>query len=302
MNEVATSGRTVLFVSHNMAAVESLCSRAILLEAGELTHSGPTLDVLHRYQRSAEVGAEASRDLSTHSVRPSDAAPLMKRVTLRDEHGRPSSSFPMGEPLVVEVEFASPRPFDPVLGLVVKTDLGSAVCGLDNRIVEGYRFDEVTRGTIACRIPSLPLTPGGYILDLYLGDRQRSLDRIRDAIGFCVVAKDVFGTGKLPPAHCGPIWLKAAWELSPPGGAGSPCGQAPRPSEVPKPSRAPEEPKPTHRNEPPGPAEPPHPKKPPAPPEPPNPTDPPLPNPHAALAAATSVDSWRATNEGGGAS
>lgn len=50
VEEVSKEGRTILFVSHNLAAVETLCSRAMLLDKGELVHAGPVVDVVRKYQ------------------------------------------------------------------------------------------------------------------------------------------------------------------------------------------------------------------------------------------------------------
>src|SRR5690606_35960800 len=106
------------------------------------------------------------------------------------------------------------RRHSPVLGVVVKSSFGSAVFGIDNRIVAGFEFPEQTgSGSITCLIDSLPLMPGRYTLDLWLGDRQRSLDAVKDAATFQVVASNVTGTGKLPPANCGPVFWPARWEL-----------------------------------------------------------------------------------------
>lgn len=216
MNDVATSGRTVLFVSHNLTAVESLCSACLLLEQGRLAFSGETTEALRMYQQSALASVASCRDLASHAGRRANAPSLMRRVVLRSDSGEPTATFPMGSRLSVEVEFASPYPFSPVLGLVVKTELGGPLFGIDNRVIGGFDFgDDARRGTITCTIGPLPLMPGDYSLDLYLGDRQRSLDQVNDAISFAVIAADVFGTGKLAPSHCGPIWQSADWSFDP---------------------------------------------------------------------------------------
>jgi lipopolysaccharide transport system ATP-binding protein len=214
MNEVATSGRTVLFVSHNMAAVESLCSRAILLESGELVEEGGTDEIIKRYHHARENHFDATRRLDVHSGRMSSAVRMMRKVVLRNAVGEPTATFSMGDSMSVEVVFDLPEPMSAVLGVVVKTDLGAAVFGVDNRFIDGFCFDEsVTRGTIECRLENLPLNPGGYSLDLYLGNRQHSLDQIRAAIRFNVVAADVFGSGKVPNSQCGPVCWPATFTL-----------------------------------------------------------------------------------------
>ncbi len=218
MNEVATSGRTVLFVSHNMAAVEALCNRCLLLSQGTVMADAATDTVLEQYCREA-FGDETPRiDLLHHSGRQRGCPALMQSVCVTDADGRLTSTFEMGETIRIQVEFdTSGRELNPVLGVVVKTQRGVALFGNDNRIVAGYNFPLVCGdGQITCTFTSPPLMPGRYSLDLWFGDSQRSLDCIIDAISIQVLPTNVAGTGKLPTPNCGPIYWPATWEFEVP--------------------------------------------------------------------------------------
>ena len=160
MNEVATSGRTVLFVSHNMAAVEALCNNAILLQGGELVAFGATPVIIQRYQNAACDSVRAVSSLLENRGRARNAVPIMRKVILKNADDQPVTSFPMGGSVFIEVEFDAPSHLSPVLGIVVKTDTGASVFGIDNRIVDGFRFDRVKRGMIVCQLDRLPLMPG----------------------------------------------------------------------------------------------------------------------------------------------
>ena len=101
-----------------------------------------------------------------------------------------------------------------MLGVVVKTGLGLALFGINNRIVPGFRFEKpVSSGVITCRFASLPVMPGDYALSLYFGNDQNDIDTVREAICFEVAPADVFGSGKLPPAGAGPFCWPAEWSL-----------------------------------------------------------------------------------------
>jgi lipopolysaccharide transport system ATP-binding protein len=213
MNEVATSGRTVLFVSHNMAAVEALCTNVILLKGGELVAFGETPVIVQRYQIAASDSLHAVSSLLEKRRKARNAVPIMRKVILKNADSEPATSFPMGGSVCVEVEFDAPSHLSPVLGIVVKTDTRASVFGIDNRIIDGFHFEKVQRGTIVCQIDNLPLMPGRYSIDLYFGDRHSSIDRIEDAISFSIVSADVFGTGKLPPRRCGAFYWPAKWAL-----------------------------------------------------------------------------------------
>lgn len=213
MSEVANSGRTVLFVSHNAAAVESLCSRAVLLENGQIAFDGETRAALKRFQHAGEGAGDVTRDLTNHPGRLKSESPIMQSVTLRNAEGVAAHSFDMGKTLIVEVAYRGQAAFSPVLGVVIKTDIGAPVFGIDNRMMGGFVFPaDAALGAIRCRIEQLPLMPGCYSMDLYLGDRQRSLDRIIDAANFDVLQADVLGTGKLPGSQLGPVWCPARFE------------------------------------------------------------------------------------------
>ncbi|MBA3514345.1 MAG: ABC transporter ATP-binding protein [Pyrinomonadaceae bacterium] len=104
MGEVAKEGRTVLFVSHNMIAVKSLCGRAMLLEGGRLTHEGSVDEVV-------DVYLTAGTDMAKTGIIPDDAPRLGTReakfraVQLTDVAGRIVSQLYLGQPFRVELTF-----------------------------------------------------------------------------------------------------------------------------------------------------------------------------------------------------
>jgi lipopolysaccharide transport system ATP-binding protein len=78
MDDVARSGRTVLFVSHNMPAVEGLCPRCLLLECGRVVDDGATVQVLSTYYRAQRATERNVGDLISHRGRPAEVERLMK--------------------------------------------------------------------------------------------------------------------------------------------------------------------------------------------------------------------------------
>jgi lipopolysaccharide transport system ATP-binding protein len=218
MSDVARAGRTIIFVSHNMASIESLCSSCLLIRSGRLEARGEPAQIAMRYM-AAELGGQGGiRSLIDHQGRRGDSIPIGTSVRLKSKERDAVDVLRMGEPLEAAVEFRAPRPIRPILGIAVKTATGTALFGVSNRwthdLMDG---DRIERGTITCRIDSLPLMPGTYELDLYIGDfgdPSRDLDVIRDAISFEVVAADLLGTGMLPRPNEGPIFCRATWEVN----------------------------------------------------------------------------------------
>ncbi len=220
MREVARSGRTVLFVSHNTAALESLCERCILIHQGQVKADGDTRSILARYYEDDQDRTSGRRDLTEHHGRTRNSKPIMSQVTLSDGSQSPISQIRMGSSLSIHVDFdVRESPIEPVLGVVIKTDLGTPLFGVNNLFIPGFQFGKVQgSATISCHFEDLPLMPGTYLVDLYftsygLGYNDRNLDVVHEAIAFSMVPADVFDSGKLPPPATGPIFWPGTFDL-----------------------------------------------------------------------------------------
>jgi len=220
MREVGQSGRTVLFVSHNTAALESLCERCILVDQGQIKADGETRSILAQYYEDDQERASGRRDLTKHRGRTPSSKPIMSQVTLSDGSQSPNSQFRMGSSLSIHVDLdVKGSPIEPVLGVVIKTDLGNALFGVNNLFVPGFQFGKLEgSATISCHFENLPLMPGTYLVDLYLtsyglGYNEPNLDVVHEAIAFSMVPADVFDSGKLPPAVAGPIFWPGTFDL-----------------------------------------------------------------------------------------
>src|SRR5262245_13056816 len=93
MSEVARSGRTVLFVSHNLHMIQRLCQRSLLLERGELHFLGATEACLNAYVRSHELGRSCLRSLSRN-----DSEFQFVDIAITDLQGLPISALRVMQP------------------------------------------------------------------------------------------------------------------------------------------------------------------------------------------------------------
>lgn len=214
MEDVGKDGRTVLFVSHNMNTMVSLCNRGILLESGTLCSD-----------TSAE---EASRLYLNKAFSVAQGIPLVQR---RDRSGsgkvRASSFRVLNEEGVEEIYLQAGHNYYFEIGYQnhTKMVLKDVVVSLDiyderDIIVLLFRttFTKTNLdlnpdlGYILCGIKNLPLTNGTYRFSIFLSHRDREvLDYIEDAASVTIEGGDFFGTGDIGlPSHC-KILAKAEW-------------------------------------------------------------------------------------------
>ncbi|MGO9639764.1 MAG: polysaccharide ABC transporter ATP-binding protein [Candidatus Acidiferrales bacterium] len=103
MSEVSREGRTILFVSHNAAAVARLCSRCILLQSGAVLKDGPVHEVMNAYLRSG-LAVSAVREWNPADA-PGDEVVRLRCVRVRSNQGRVSETFDIRAPVGIDVVF-----------------------------------------------------------------------------------------------------------------------------------------------------------------------------------------------------
>lgn len=204
MEDVARGGRTVLFVSHNMAVISNLCSVAYLLDKGEIVTSGPPQDVIQQYL--AMVRKSYVVPLRERQDRTGDGQMRLIDMSLRDNAGNPLTVAACGQDVEIwlSYEAADSKPLrNVVVGIPFFDAFGQTVISCGNELT-GQVFESLPpTGTIICRIPRLPLYPGRYDFNL---QARVSNDMIADwltpAGELTVVEGDFYGTGRLPaPSH-----------------------------------------------------------------------------------------------------
>jgi lipopolysaccharide transport system ATP-binding protein len=104
MDEVANSGRTILFVSHQLPMIASLCNRCLLLERGRVVANGPTSDVIHQYQSGVGANA-ASVDFSNETNRPGDGVASLLSAWVENVAGERCFEYSLMEPVRICVKY-----------------------------------------------------------------------------------------------------------------------------------------------------------------------------------------------------
>ena len=204
MSEVSRQGRTILFVSHNMAVVERLCGRAIVLRDGQIEYHGETENAIHHYLHNMMSAMDADGhafDLTTCNDRRSNVGRLLKRIEFFTDDDLPVlEGVRLGSGLKVKVHFDLPKPvasFD--VGLGFESMFGQRVFTAHS-IFEPERPGGECVGpqVFVCDIPSFTLMPGAYHVKIWLDINHAEADLVNYAATVNVIESDYYGTGKVP--------------------------------------------------------------------------------------------------------
>ena len=213
MGDVAKQGRTILFVSHNMAAVESLCSTAYLLENGQLVESGTTKTVIDAYLSTIPTLCNTS--LEHRPDREGSGRLRFTDIELRLDEGVPTEVAQTGKTLLISVAYTSTS--DTLKNVEMSIDIfaqnGQCMLMLNNEM-SGTNFESVPGvGRFSCRVERFPLSPGQYPITLFCRVNGIIADWVSAAILLTVEPGDFYGTGRLPPATHGGFLIPQKWGI-----------------------------------------------------------------------------------------
>src|SRR5579872_831480 len=216
MGEVARHGRTVLMVSHNMAAIHALCSRAILLEQGRSVSDGNPLEVTRLYLDGFEKQSNGGViDLRSPSVPRSGKANIFSELRLKNGAGAATTAYLSGDDMVLEFDLDSALPvLDPIVFVGIDDSLGRLIFTVSSQYSQS-EFPAIDRPlTVVCTIPDLCLLPGRYSISICAGTTYDwCLDLVVNVACFDVHASDYFGTGRMPPQDLGAVLVKSQWHI-----------------------------------------------------------------------------------------
>ena len=202
----AAAGRTVLFVSHNMAAVQNLCTRSVVLAKGECVFDGPVSAAIDHYLSDMRRSRGAVA-LGAVTDRTGNQAARFTSVHFEDDSGFRINTISMGGPLNIVMAFECRQPLSNLdFGVVVSDSVDQRIF----RILTAQSLDRGlptchTGGEIRCRVPRLMLVPDTYSVTIGMAQGEEIVDHIGGAATFSVTEADVFGTGRFPTRLGGPF-------------------------------------------------------------------------------------------------
>ncbi len=212
---VAQSGRTVMFVSHNMAAISALCTRAFLLADGQLAYTGSVNDAISQYLDVARQTTTVP--LADRTDRQGDGRVRFTAVTFFDEKGNEASQAVAGKALTIQLHYvtADGQPARNVdMDVAFYGPLGQLLFFCKAQLAHG-NFDVLPpRGAVCVHIPKFPLSPGHYHYKLWCQSNRVTSDRLEEAGTLAVEAGDFYGTGYLPTKNPdGIVMVEHSWKL-----------------------------------------------------------------------------------------
>jgi len=193
MGNVAKEGRTVLFVSHNMIAVQSLCHRAIWLDSGQLSEQGSVSQIVTAYLRSGlsedDINVRVWPDIASA---PGNETVRLHRISVQPEDGKPGDMISIQTPVRIEVEYWN---------LLPAVHLHATLQFYDDQGILAFTtgaWDDLDHGLLlqppvglfrsVCHIPGSLLNNGFYRVDLVLiRINSTGTYLMKDAIGFGII-------------------------------------------------------------------------------------------------------------------
>jgi lipopolysaccharide transport system ATP-binding protein len=195
MGDVASQGRTVLFVSHNMSTIQALCRKTMWLDLGRVTAIGPTPQIVQRYLES--VTSSEAIPVEDRSDRQGDGS--VRIYSIRIQNGNGSSVIRTSSQLKVTIEYASENPVNFLQVYVSIYDLSNTgIYVLDSDAVGGLPERLPPKGVLTCLTDPINLTPGRCYATVGLYKGSTLADRVGSAAYFDVEPDDFLGSGKVP--------------------------------------------------------------------------------------------------------
>ena len=192
-------GKTVLFVSHNMGAIRSLCKRCILLNQGKVVKDSNPDEAINNYMTvSIDKDDHAKVDLSSF-VRSGGSQRAILEAWVEDSSGRVVRGFNMGESIKICYRFKADRVLsNPGYIMNIANIYGISVASFPSRMITNKRYENTCEGVAEFSFERFPLLPGTYVVGFALTEEPvHNVDKLVNALSFQIEPYDLYNTGKL---------------------------------------------------------------------------------------------------------
>jgi lipopolysaccharide transport system ATP-binding protein len=196
MDEVSKKEeRTVLFVSHNMGAVQNLCGKGILIDRGRIIFNGDIFQTTNEYNNRNQFYSEIK--IKDRKDRRGTGKVLVSSIRLKDRtSGNEVLEISSGQDITIEIDYQSREVLkNLIVGLIVKTDQDQFLTVLNNGMVGNTFYDLGKTGTLVCDLNKNPFMHGKHYVDINLFADGELSDNITSAFHFYVSNYDYYKSG-----------------------------------------------------------------------------------------------------------
>jgi lipopolysaccharide transport system ATP-binding protein len=215
MREVSRAGRTVLFVSHHMDAVQQLCERVLLIRGGALDEADEPKSMIEKYLADATSGEAADVDVSAHPSRMPRCTPTIRRLSLLTGNGRPTTRFLPDDGMTIDMLIEPiEKIHEPRLAVAIEDQMGRRITTAASYFEQGRLPDIDGPSRFRCTLPPLRLGEGRYLLSVSVANKHHGMiDGLHCAVWFDVVWRNSFGNGETYLSSVyGPVLTRSSWE------------------------------------------------------------------------------------------
>jgi homopolymeric O-antigen transport system ATP-binding protein len=218
MGHVARSGRTILFVSHNMAAIQHNCQRCVLISDGKLVVDDSSEVAIEEYLHVRRRLADDKLAYHVDREQIDRSGSKEFRITglsLHEPSGGDLLHCGTGDPVSLRIEYeAESRFVSPAFVFILKNHWGQELLLLNTTPISGYRIEKLgVRGRVDLTIRSLPLTAGHYFLDVgFVKESREWVVRLDEVIELEISPKDVYGSGMTQKNARGVLVVPHEWD------------------------------------------------------------------------------------------
>jgi lipopolysaccharide transport system ATP-binding protein len=214
MGDVVKDGRTILFVSHNMDAVASLCTHTLMVAGGRVGERLTPDEGIKQYLAMTNEGGNlplAQKPRQQNHKRP----PIFVGLNITGDGGHPNV-VETGGRVTFEIEVADCADLKTgaMCGIAITNDRGQRLAFFHTLYQGGFTFKGTNHGKFTCTVPSLPLVPNSYSIELVMADGYGIIEKVERADRLDVVFADILHTGKIPGTTQGYVVWPADWEYS----------------------------------------------------------------------------------------
>jgi hypothetical protein len=232
MENLRAGARTVLFVSHNLAAVENLCRRCIWIDGGQVRMDGESRPVIEAYLGSMTGTQTVAADLDHVENRRGNGKVRYRAVEFLSPEGTSQRVVRTGDPVTMRFHYAVSEPISyPSFGFRMYTDMGTLVTDTSTWH-HGIAIPllEAGEGYLDLEIDGLNLLPAKYTLSLWLTDMVGGVvyDNVEHGLTLEVETADIYHSGRDIDSRCGIVFFPQKWNLSGTLGRGAPLANDPQ--------------------------------------------------------------------------